>query len=119
MALVLAASVANAAPIYLKCEGNWNGAHWSLPNQPGVLAITVDVANMTVSMGEHEVYKIDHLSDDELMVQWVNPRTSQHVDLTLNRISGALRTSNWGDDPAYGTQQVDFESTCKPAQKLF
>jgi hypothetical protein len=121
MAVVPAAGVANAAPIYLSCPGTWHHSvvlFEEASRQPGTLAITVDIANMTASVGERE-FKIDRLSDDELMVQWVKPRTSWHVSFTLNRISGDLGYSEWSDEAPYKYSPIDFKGACKSVQKLF
>ena len=123
---MLAATVANAASIYLSCPGTWHysDALEAKADSPETLAVTVDIANMTVGI-ERDVYKIDRLSDDEVRVDDVNQQSSLRISLTLNRITGVLRYTTWSDEAAPTLLVLrwllpgTFEGTCKPAQKLF
>jgi hypothetical protein len=119
LALVLGASVANAAPIHLSCKGTWelHGIGDEVKREPETLAITMDIANNTVKMSfSEQVYKIDHLSDDDVRVDFVS--VGLRTVVTLNRITGVLNYSS-RLDKTYPDYANIFEGTCKPAQKLF
>ena len=111
--LVLAASVANAAPSYLSCTGDWeDGAVFDRRTfGHDAFSLVVDVDAGTVSLGSWTL-KIDSGDAAQIVASIGEGRDWRHV--RLNRVTGEVHVVV----PVLEHPGI-FGGTCKPAQKLF
>jgi hypothetical protein len=108
-ALVLAASAANAAPIYLSCEGDWwvgDGSNKSLGQD--AFSLVVDFDKKTVTYGGWTLIMFGN--DPAQIFASTAPPFWRYV--RLDRVTGHV-AAMIDDHPGV------FGGTCKPAQKLF
>jgi hypothetical protein len=125
MALVLTASVANAAPVLLLCRGEFKSNFERAQGSPGSPTITIDIAADTLvwhdgltewvfhhlrEMGDLIMSRIDR---SEIKIDFA-------FDITVNRVTGKItwNQKDLGFTPNHGVSMT-FEGVCKPAQKLF
>jgi len=109
IAMVLAACVANAAPIYLSCSGDRWDEEKSLVHD--TFSLVVDPDSRTVT---HQGWTLKIYGGDvgEILASTGGGRNWRFVH--LDRVTGEVRVSVPFREHAGG-----FEGTCKPDQKLF
>jgi hypothetical protein len=110
MALVLNASGANAAPIYLSCDGDWRQGSIGL-FRTETIPISLDTDKGTV-VYEETTLKIYRNTDVEI---WAAD-TDHGLDMRLNRLTGSIliSTAVLGEAVKIAGWST-FEGTCKPA----
>jgi|SRR5215469_10644071 len=117
IAMVLAASVANAAPVYLSCSGEWRNGSIGPIEGSATIPISFDTDKGTVTY-EQKKLKIYIGSNLEI-------RAAEHVletgfyglDVRLNRLTGGIFIET-DPVPTHGAWS-SFSGTCKPTRKLF
>jgi hypothetical protein len=102
MALVLAAGVANAAPIYLSCSGDWIDD----VRVHETFSLVVDI-NKTVT---HHGWTLKIYADDVDQILASTAGGERYIE--VERVTGHVVVYN----PEH---TGPFTGTCKPAQKLF
>ena len=128
MALVLTASVANAEPVYLKCQGETmtvNGTQRHMTDERTPLSLSVDMFATTVTVFAYAsswtTLIMNDPSEDVMLFAEPSPPNRQQGSLLgmsvglFNRITGAAVI----DLKFTETSSVVFGGTCKGALKLF
>jgi hypothetical protein len=106
LALVLAASVANAAPIYLSCSGDWVDDKFVHET----FSLVVDINKGTVTHGGWTL-KI-YADDADQILASTGRETKDLRYVEIERVTGRV--------VAYNPDHTGpFTGTCKPVQKLF
>ena len=118
-ALVLAASVANAAPIYLRCEGTTTAVMQGQRDRvvKDLRSLTVDLSTKTVRLEGEDPMQIEQMGEEVIDFASTDPSSLVRGVLlgSINRISGAV----WVNIVTLTDGLHIFEGTCKPAQKSF
>ena len=113
--LCLTATTADAAPLYLKCEGK---EYRDDPSdaKPVTISIKIDGTNVWVEDGLPSV----HYGDDGDIWTFGNETTTTETHGSLNRISGHVKIS-FAAIPKKVGQSLDrnFEGVCHKTEKLF
>jgi hypothetical protein len=124
LAMVLAASAANAAPVYLSCTRKGLASTFRIPSVApehseeyrDVYSITVDIENKKLT-ADDELLPIYIVSDDTIYAGFRPPGERLFL-ITLNRVTGKI-TINRVTTLASTNYVQTFDGTCKPAQRLF
>ena len=113
MGLVLGVSVANAAPVYLSCSGDWEDGTIFDRRTFGhdAFSLIVDIDKGTVALGGWTL-KIDGGDAAQIIASIGEGRDWRHV--RLNRVTGEVHVV-----VPVREQPGLFVGTCKPARKLF
>ena len=115
-ALVLATSVANAAPINFVCDGKTTEAKDNRDFQE-MLALTIDLDAKTVALENYSSAPITEIHEDKIVFD-IGPQRFPYLRLSygfINRISGAIDA--YIMSASSGT--LVFVGLCRRTEKLF
>jgi hypothetical protein len=116
IAMVLVATAANAAPIFLSCAGTAERKMLAPARFPDTVSMTVDLANNALTLEDDpELLPIASVSESMVTVN-APGKWGDTISIFLNRVTGQLSMTTFSDK---GQIAWEFQGLCKLARKLF